>query len=365
MYYPSPVSSREMSDRVHVYTKRYRKYGDTYANRCLFESLKEIIIQFVYFEPQDRLDLPEEDASEFVLYVMDKIPAILLSYRDEANDFYAYLNAVLDNKVKTFYRNRRVSELKEKSAVAAQVLFEVRSFPNNNGTFTVSDNSAFGYGASICARRLRFLALSCNSVQRRLFVFLLSVAPFLAVDLIENLCHLFCIDFKQTSKLISFIETNSMDITNAFNHLVARRNIYYSRKYQLENEYNKNLFFEDIEKACDTRLQIEKTKNHLDNKNLQLEKFSAHVSYSLLSNLLSIPRSTVACSIFYSKNLIAWCNEENPSLENFMDTGIGRNLAEKISNGNWEKEKISITHTSILYPEKVFTLNFTLNEDTK
>lgn len=362
MYYPESVSSKEMSDRVHTYVNRVKRWGNTYSNQCLFESIREILIEFTYYVPQTRLGLAEEDSSDFVLYVLESLETILLKYRPEANDFYSYYCAVLDNKIKSFYRNRRINYFKEKSAVKAQSLFDVSMFPisTNFNNYSVSENSASACKTKM-AQKLRFLALKSKTTQRRLFVYIISISPFTSISTIKDLCVLFEIDWNQTNKLILYIENHHSESIDYYNDLTVRRNRMYCRSLELEHEINIHSFFCDYNKANTKLDRLLKLRQELCNKNTQLRRANLHINYTTLSKILQTTKQAVASSAFYSKNLISWCNDFSSIESSNKTLGLPQDLIDKILTGKWEKEKVRVTHLSVFYPEHTFSINYKLN----
>lgn len=360
MYYPNCPNSKEMSDRVHVYNRRFKRFGNTYANQCLYESIKDNILEFAYYVPQSRLGLAEEDASDFVLYIVNLLPGILKSYKEEAKDFYAYFSAVLDNRIKTYYRNRRNSEKKEMSAVTAQCLIEVRSFPTTTAGQTVSDGVASA-GKPKLAKKLRFLALSNKPTQRRLFVYILTICPFLSVNLLEDFCQLLEINFQQTLRITERLELLCPQAKENYNAMCQRRNYYYSRSLELENEINRTKYYCDYRTAESYLIALNKIKESLRMKNDQIDNLSMHVNYGDVAKMLGIPRTTVGTCVHYSKNLILWCNDMK-TIDSGKDLGLGEKLFKAISSGSWEQIKVNPKKRSILWPVREFNLNFSLNE---
>lgn len=353
-----------MSDRVHVYNKRLKLYGDTYANRCFLANIKDSLFEYIYFIPQNKLNLKEEDASDFVLYVMDNLDKVLASYRDEANDFYAYFSAVLDNKVRTFYRNRKLLEKKERSAYAAQIPFEFRQFPTDYSSrgFSVSDDSASVYGHSPFAKKLRFVALENKPMQKRLFVLLISMAPLLPLNLVEDVCALLEFNLPATVKLSKFLENFSDPLSDTLNQLCERRNFYFSKGLEIESEIFKCKSCQDLNNIESYVAKLGKMKKRMADKNSEIKEFPFHVNYYDLSRFLGISKNKVHSDIYYSKNLIIWCNDPSsiPALPKYL--GIGVKLINEVINGRWQKKKLCASRNSIFNPMKEFEINFALNE---
>lgn len=283
---------------------------ETWYMKKLYESIKSQCLVIVYMAPKIRKLITEEELSGFILYLEERLKPILLSFNPQKMCFEPYLIRVASFRALN-YLSKKIKTEKMDFALAKHTYLEDQAKAKDNDWTTVIDKQNSPESERI-VKVLRYICQKRPSFQKRLFIYALSIMPFLESKTIERICKNFNINIRQTLILSNRIvdQTNMDTVTRREKYLEMRnRNWSHLLYTQLE-----------LEQVCEsTKLKLlqKKEQYYIDKNNdvnLRIEMLRKKLNYQIIGKVLNVPTGTISSTIYLVKNVLKAIGTEELSV---------------------------------------------------
>ncbi len=291
----------QLSKSILSFQKLTKKYQqETQYMRKLYESIKGQCLVFIYMAPKIRKLISEEELSGFIIYLEERFKPIVLSFNHNKSSFENFLLKVASFRALN-YLSKKIRE--------ERLDFALSKFSYLEEQARVSEKESYLFlNEQQCPEKereiniLRYICTKRPSFQKRIFIYMLSIVPYLDAEFVEKICESFNIDLEETLAIVDVVVRKSTQIPiNSREKYLTIRNRNWSRllytQLELEQVCENNKF-----EALQKREQLYLCKN--ENVNLKLDTLKKKVNYSLLSEVLNIPIGTISSTIYLVKNVL-------------------------------------------------------------
>jgi hypothetical protein len=293
-----------LTDKVLTYqNRRSAETGPEFSEFGERDTVYEELYRFIYFFPIETNLLPEEHACEFLLYLNPLLDNILLRFRYQGVPFEVYMKNIIYWKIKSFHTMKRREQYQEKACTAC-LAEEVQLYPWESAVrpedllFSAEDPG--GYGP--VTKRLKDDIARRSSVQRRILIITLTVAPYLSGEQTEKAAELLSMPPERLLAWTEQLRETARGTLSKIEKLRMRRNSIYaaliSEQFALSHQPPGSREY------CTLLEQISTKRNRLNRLNREIASVRATVNYRHISQLLDIPLGTVSSTVFYGKRYL-------------------------------------------------------------
>lgn len=307
-------SWRLINDHLKIYLDRARDIGsEKEMKEQAYSTLKDLLIVEIYFMGNVRQIVTDDEMSGFILYLDTRLKSIINQYDPSKSSFRTYMSIAIERKACT-YR----SELKRKDQF--ETCYNINYLPYES--FMVSEEpSAEDYfmtnqsnlGNEIGPiERLRYICAMNPLRQKRLFIFLCTLLPYLSAEMIDQICTLLNFDKNQTYAIADYLFLR-MDTVNRrrnnLRYIGTRNNIFWIRSIELENAIRIGNSNQKLsQKLKYNKAMLKKTTE-------MASTMKKRVSYPEIGRVLNIKESMVAAAVFDSKRILQFVADSNSKVE--------------------------------------------------
>lgn len=285
------------------------------ANSCcleeLYKDIRDLCLIKVYTQPSVRKILDEEELSGFLLYFESKFRRLLENFDETKCPFLIYLKYTIDFCAYN-YLSQKTKKAHKSTAVVNEIGKDIcidnlevnwdkidNNIDESNNLFSNSDEHAIETLKFLCTRR--------KSFQKRIFIFMCTLLPFLDTLMIEHFCQEFNFNVVQTFAINEYLFDKISDENKPNKRMVyaQKRNTNWARMVSLQEELvaeGKYSLDEETKELLKNKIEIHKSRKNL--AKIQIDKAKKKVPYPIISNLLSIPEGTVASTVYTVSNIM-------------------------------------------------------------
>lgn len=292
--------------------------------------INEIMI-IIYNLPSETHLIQEEDASEFLLFMEPKLDRIIANYKSGVSDFKTYLCAILQKKIKSFYKTKNVQLQREMVINTCYSGYEYEINEEANITSYVAERRDINVFESPALHKLKFLCRSSKTVKKRLFIYIMYIALNLQYSEITAICEQFGFDTNETLELYEKINNLAPNREHS-NIYKERRNISWTRSLFLQNDKAVRNYLSDYTMDSFYQSRIDKYEDSFNYQKKVLNESKTTVSRTLLSEIFGISVASAGASVYYTKNIIKYCLGEYVSAQNL---GISNQLFDICQSDSW------------------------------
>ncbi len=293
------------------------KSEDT-ANSCcveeLYKEIRDLCLIKVYTQPSIRKILDEEELSGFLLHFESKFRRFVENFDETKCPFLVYLTFSAEfcayNYLakKTKETHKSVAIVKELGkALCIDELEENWDRIDSDIDNNTASNNLFRNCDRLAVEALKFLCYKRKSFQKRIFIFMCTMLPFLDTLMIEHLCQEFNFNVMQTFAINEYLfdRLSDKDKHNKRMLYIQKRNANWATILSLQEELAAEGMFsleEETKELLKNKIEIHKNRRNL--AKIQIDKTRKKVPYPIISNLLNIPEGTVASTVYTVSNVM-------------------------------------------------------------
>lgn len=285
----------------------------------IYEDIRTKSLIEVYISPILNKIISEEEMSGFILYLDERLEAIILGFKLGKGNYLAYLLQTATFRALN-YLSRKVRLARMDFALSKYVYAEEQRQQYNADNFEDKeqgyiDQSSFNILKGMCNTRPSF--------QRKFFIYILSISAYLKTEVIEAICKDFNFDLKQTLFIINdlFEKAMSKDYTTTKQKYLERRNTNWSQFLYIGtkiDEYRETGGIDQLQyldKQADKYMQTSKRANQ------RLDLLKRHMNYSDIASKLKIPIGTVSSTIYFIRSVLKaiGMKEVNPEIQELVE----------------------------------------------
>ena len=279
------------------------KHGDERKIKRLLETIKMQCLVEVYTSPIIAKLVSEEEMSGFILYLNERLQPILLSYKEEKCSFKNYLIQMASFRALN-YLSKRAKLLKMDFALAQYSFVEEQARNYNSKSSNPAEEVQKRYENEEVINILRYMCIKRPSLQRKIFIYLVGIFPYLSSDVIDNMCKSFNIDIDQTLKIFERIFEKSIkpNSTPIRKKILDRRNKSWSFLLYTENIIEHSSFIGMESDKLEQQANKYRRKNEIANS--KLDDLKKNMSYSIIAKELKIPAGTISSTVYFIRNIL-------------------------------------------------------------
>ncbi len=319
--------SDTQSDRL---TKAVLLSQKQQENQVLHNKVHLITQQLLYTLPSKLRLLPEEECCEFLLYCYGTIEHYLSSYREGNLPYIGYITEVVRKRSRYFMAYKRTQKIKERALLES----ERKGWDESDYESCVAESKSYTPLSSIACVDTSVMPslfeqllnapkchaaspLQLDEVQQRLqkklqqgvnrkrFLIMLAISPHMTnLHLLEEIASLLEVDARLLNSFLCTAELQLEKKQKCKQQMLETSNRHFRRIMEIQAELN----------GCVSSPKREELKNLLmwtervhRIKVEQIRSMEYHLSHSQISQLLGVPKGTVASSVHYIKALIQEC----------------------------------------------------------
>ncbi len=293
-----------LSKSVINYQKLQAKGGEERKQKRLYEAIRTQSLVAIYTSAIIARVITEEEMSGFILYLDERLPTIVLSYDCKKSGYMDYLLQMAAYRALN-YIAKKIKMAKMDFALAQYVYVEQQEQSYIGWQSLIEDDQTM-YTDAETINILRYLCKKRPSFQKKIFIYLLGVLPYLSSDVVSNICNSFNIDLEQTMCIFQRIydKSNKPETVSRWQQFEQRRNKNWSYFLytQGELEYVSELGATKEVQKLEEQFARYKVRN--ESANSKLEAIRRKTSYTLIAKELHIPRGTVSSTAYFIRNVL-------------------------------------------------------------
>jgi len=293
-------------EALERYLEEYRSLSaeDSQVSVCdskIFRKLRDLIIAEVYFMKRVRFLITDEEMSGFILFVIKDIATILDDYDSSRGRFSSYLKQSMENRAYNYMERNRRPELLRLLSHDLPSWDTVSEATPEYKVIRNEERENEKAQSRMVKTRIRYACLRNPGVIRKLFIFLLTICPYLPVNVIDSFCVTVNCNRTQTiaiaDHLAGLLDSSARRRSDRA-YLKRRADFYWAKVIDLESRMESSLRPEKY------RARLDYAKARLRELNRDKEKAKLRVPYHIVGDLLNLQSSYVAKSVHYSKSLL-------------------------------------------------------------
>lgn len=279
---------------------------ETKYMKQLYESIKDQCLVLVYMSPRIKNLITEEEMSGFIIYLEERLKPILLAFNPEKSCFETYITKVVSFRALN-YLSKKIRAEKMDFALAKYTYQEEQIKALESQWLMANERYKEGSNYNNTVKILRYLCHIKPSFQKRLFIFLISIFPYLMTTTKEKICKDFNFDLEQTFQIYNRV------IEKASQKAAGKREQKYLEKRN--RSWSRFLYAqEELELIGETSGEY-KGKNKLEKQiefykringaaNSTLNSLRKSLNYVILAKELNMPTGTLSSITYSVRNLL-------------------------------------------------------------
>ena len=267
-----------------------------------YRELKSLIVVELYFMKSVRRIITDDEMSGFVIFMEDRIQKIVDSYCIEKGPFLPFLKHAAENSACTYAeRLNRRKRISQAEIQHHRPFMERISEPS--AEYTALRKQERLEEERSRRRDLRALKAACArrpNYQRAIFIFMVTLIPFLSATVIDRICETLNYDKKQTYAIADYLSlTMESD---------GRQR--YSRAYMMNQRDNAWMHILNLEAMASTsedeemQASMRFQKGRIEAMNKSIRSSGMHVDYTTLGELLNMENRDISQAVFNAKRLL-------------------------------------------------------------
>lgn len=277
--------------------------GNTSKLKKLYEKIRTQSLIEVYISPVINKLITEEEMSGFILYLDERLETIVLAFRDGKTKFLNYLLQIAG------FRALNYLEKKERMAkmdfALSKYIYAQEQERQYNAQWKGIFEEKQKYEKQETIDFLKKLCTIRPSFQRKLFIYLLSIFPYLTAETIDSLCQDFNFSLAQTRTIFNrlFDRITKKNSSTLRKKYLEQRNVNWAHFLYMQDiiEEEKNLGVN--EKQQQMRAQAERFMKRNESANYRLDILKKNMNYADIARELKIPAGTISSTIYFVKNI--------------------------------------------------------------
>ena len=270
----------------------------TYMKK-LYKSIKGQCLEIVYLSPKIKDLVTEEELSGFILYLEERLKPLILNFDPKRTSFEYYLIKMVSFRALN-YLAKKIKEERLDFALSRHVYIEEQARIAEKEWTLFMDEQKCPNKERI-TNILRYICHKRPSFQKRIFIYLLSILPYIAFETIEKICDAFNIDIEQTLVISNMIFEKMSQCSTSRDRYLDMRNRNWSQLLLTQFE---------LEQVCESfeRGKLQK-KEHFyscrnEQVNIKLDTLRKKLNYQHISKTLKIPPGTISSTVYLVKNVL-------------------------------------------------------------
>ena len=321
------LQSKQLTSAVISYQQ---KIDDVPLHNKVHQATQRLL----YYLPNYLHVLPEEECCEFLFYCYDAIEHYLLSYREGNLSYVGYLTQVVRKRSRYYITLKRTQNAKEQVLLESE---QIQWESEASQVSSVAETCTYAVFSSIHSVKQQempslfkqLMVPSANTtipsptfdevqlalreklkkpVNRKRFLIMLAISPQLTnYHLLEEIAALLGVDVLLLNRFLCTAEIQLEQKKKCKQKLEQTSHRHYRRLMEIQAELNK---CPDEQQQAKLRELQNWTERVYKAKIEQIRTLEYHLSHSQISNLLGVPKGTVASSVHYIKRLLKECMDE-------------------------------------------------------
>jgi len=293
-------SSAANAATATMLTKEVLTYQDSENNR---EFVFNKIYLFIYHYPVDRGYIQEENASDFLLFLIPKLERIVKRYKYTGVSFEVYLRNIIYWQIKTFTHMRKEVELKEQiyTKFFCNCIEKISFYDNEPDSF--NDKAVYESGHPYTRNNTSpYLNLTKSQKGRKkILVIALIHADTLKKSVISGVASTCCIPTEQLNAWIQELKDSLDSRYDKIEKLSSQRNSIFFSLLELQTKMREGTMGTDAYLSAISKIAL--YQNQLKHLHLEVKHAKGKIHYGTVAEVLDIPSGTVASTVFYARKL--------------------------------------------------------------
>lgn len=250
-----------------------------------------------------------DSAAEFLLYMTPKLGRIIRGFRYNGLDFEFFLLKTIRIRADSFLANRWEKVKRSKAfEIHSRLEYEQRFQEFNDGYGVMDEEPEFGYQPpenplyfALCR-----IGVVCHYKlvwKKRMITYFLSVLSFMTSAQRTFICDFFKLNEREVERYYQFFFENHQEKIEKPDKLSKSLSCHYFQSLFIETTLAKTSQTVTEEKQASLDF-LKETKDRIEKRIGKIRNIRHEISQSVLGQLLSLSRGTVASHLFYAKMLI-------------------------------------------------------------
>jgi len=360
-------NKEQLPEMVQKLIKLYKKNKQESRHMLeLYEEIRNICLVELYNYYPIRKILGEE-MSGFLLYFESHLKSLLTGYDTKKAPFEVYLKRFAEFKAHNYLYSIRKKNRRDSAILKTHCEDFFKENWDGDLVETYSNSEEMFEGGNLRAiQTLRYICSKRISFQKRIFIFMCTLLPFMSINMIEHLCREFNFDVYQTLTVNELIydqiqNSTKRDMKDIY---TQKRNDYWSKIVFLQSEFAS----EGVSAPCEEEkeklrnsFEMYKYRKNIANNRIKEEKNK--VDYNILSRILDIPVGTISSTTYTVKNIMEAIlkDEKGEEFPTIAEHGLLSIIFEaQIVSKTKTQKKVKIKHVGqlpVFKPLEVFGIS--------
>ena len=262
------------------------------------ENNREIIFNkiylFIYQYPVERGYIPEELASDFLLFLIPKLERIIKRYIYSGISFEVYLRNIIYWQIKTFAQQRKSNQLKEQIYTKFFYnCFEKISFYDKEPDFFDDE--------SVCETSPYLSLTNSQKGRKKILVIALNHADTIKKSVISGVASTCSIPAEQLNTWIQELKDSLDSRYDKVEKLNSKRNSVFFSLLELQSKQKEHTIGNDAYLSVTRKISL--YQNQLKHLHREVKHAQGKIHYRSVAEILDIPSGTVASTVYYVRKL--------------------------------------------------------------